>query len=392
MRFLVTGATGKVGNAVDPAPDRARRRGRGARPRSRSRPRVAAGDEVELARGDVTDPDSIARRRDRDRRRLQLHGDLRAVAARPRPRSTASTPRARATWSPRRATRAPARVVHTSTFDVFEAERGGTVSEAVVATSRRAPHYERSKQRAERAGARRGRGRRDRGRDLQPRRRDRPRARGPTAGLDAALRDALRRRLPAVPPGGMTLVYVDDVAAGHLAAFDRGRPGERYILADGYATMREIVAAAVEAGGRGRVPPQMPEWLAQGDRRRRRGGLAGDPAPAADRQGRAHLPALGGARRQHEGPRGARGRVHAVARGGRAHGPVDDRERPRLRWRSRRWRSAPGRSRTASPRSSASAGRSRRATATSTPRSATATRRASAGRSPRAGFPATRCS
>ena len=47
----------------------------------------------------------------------------------------------------------------------------------------------------------------------------------------------------------MTLVYVDDVAAGHLAAFDRGRPGERYILADGYASMRELVAAAVEAGG-----------------------------------------------------------------------------------------------------------------------------------------------
>jgi nucleoside-diphosphate-sugar epimerase len=62
----------------------------------------------------------------------------------------------------------------------------------------------------------------------------------------------------------MTLVYVDDVVAGHLAAFDHGRPGERYILADGFATMREIVAAAVEAAGRGRVPPRMPEWLAKG--------------------------------------------------------------------------------------------------------------------------------
>ena len=62
----------------------------------------------------------------------------------------------------------------------------------------------------------------------------------------------------------MTLAYVDDVAAGHLAAFDRGRPGERYILADGYASMRELVAAVVEAGGRGRVPPTMPEPLAEG--------------------------------------------------------------------------------------------------------------------------------
>jgi nucleoside-diphosphate-sugar epimerase len=78
------------------------------------------------------------------------------------------------------------------------------------------------------------------------------------------LRDALRKRLPALPPGGMTLVYVDDVAAGHLAAFDHGRTGERYILADGFATAREIVAAGVEAAGRGRVPPTMPAWLARG--------------------------------------------------------------------------------------------------------------------------------
>ena len=70
-------------------------------------------------------------------------------------------------------------------------------------------------------------------------------------GLDRAIRDAIRRRLPAVPPGGMTLVLVDDVADGHLAAFDRGRPGERYILADGYATMREMLSVAVDEAGRG---------------------------------------------------------------------------------------------------------------------------------------------
>ena len=79
------------------------------------------------------------------------------------------------------------------------------------------------------------------------------------AGLDGGIRDAIRGRLPAVPPGGMTLGYVDDVADGHIAAFDRGRPGERYILADGFATMREIVAVAVDEAGRGLVPPTMPD-------------------------------------------------------------------------------------------------------------------------------------
>ncbi len=47
---------------------------------------------------------------------------------------------------------------------------------------------------------------------------------GPWAGsgLDSAIRDAIRRRLPGVPPGGMTFAYVDDVTAGHLAAFEQG--------------------------------------------------------------------------------------------------------------------------------------------------------------------------
>jgi dihydroflavonol-4-reductase len=151
------------------------------------------------------------------------------------------------------------RVVHTSTFDVFHAVRGGTVTEAQVADYPKGTHYERSKQRAEElvlgvdgievvicnpAGV------------YGP---------GPWAeeGLDGAFRDALRGKLPAVPPGGMTLAHVDDVAAGHLAAFDRGSPGERYILGDGFAPMTELIAAVVDAGGRGRVPPRMPEVVAR---------------------------------------------------------------------------------------------------------------------------------
>jgi dihydroflavonol-4-reductase len=56
---------------------------------------------------------------------------------------------------------------------------------------------------------------------------------------------------------------VEDVADAHLAAFDRGKPGERYILADGYARNRDICAAAVEAAGRGRVPPTLPVPVAR---------------------------------------------------------------------------------------------------------------------------------
>ncbi len=38
-------------------------------------------------------------------------------------------------------------------------------------------------------------------------------------------------RLPLVPPGGINVVDALDVARGHLLALERGRPGERYLLA-----------------------------------------------------------------------------------------------------------------------------------------------------------------
>jgi nucleoside-diphosphate-sugar epimerase len=153
-------------------------------------------------------------------------------------------------------------VVHTSTFDVFHADRGGTVHEGALADYPKGTAYERSKQRAEElvlAEATQG---------IEVVICNPAGVFGPgpwaASGIDGMLRDALRKRLPALPPGGMTLAYVDDVATAHLAAFDRGRPGERYILADGYAQSREIVTAAVEFAGRGRVPPAMPVPLARG--------------------------------------------------------------------------------------------------------------------------------
>ena len=54
----------------------------------------------------------------------------------------------------------------------------------------------------------------------------------------------------------MSLALASDVAAAHVAAFGRGQPGGRYILADGFATIRELCGAAVEAAGRvGRRAP-----------------------------------------------------------------------------------------------------------------------------------------
>jgi dihydroflavonol-4-reductase len=53
--------------------------------------------------------------------------------------------------------------------------------------------------------------------------------------------DAAAGRMPAYVDTGLNIVHVDDVAAGHLLAFDRGRIGERYILGGDDLTLRQIL-------------------------------------------------------------------------------------------------------------------------------------------------------
>jgi dihydroflavonol-4-reductase len=67
--------------------------------------------------------------------------------------------------------------------------------------------------------------------------------------------DAACGRTPAYVDTGLNIVHVEDVAAGHLLAFYRGRAGERYILGGHDMTLRQILAQIAALVGR--KPPRI---------------------------------------------------------------------------------------------------------------------------------------
>jgi dihydroflavonol-4-reductase len=67
--------------------------------------------------------------------------------------------------------------------------------------------------------------------------------------------DAARGRMPAYVDTGLNVVHVDDVAAGHVLAFHRGRTGERYILGGEDMTLRQILTLIAQLAGRS--PPRV---------------------------------------------------------------------------------------------------------------------------------------
>jgi dihydroflavonol-4-reductase len=62
--------------------------------------------------------------------------------------------------------------------------------------------------------------------------------------------EAAAGRVPAFVDTGLNMVHVDDVAAGHLLALERGRVGERYILGGQNAALSDILGLIAQQAGR----------------------------------------------------------------------------------------------------------------------------------------------
>jgi dihydroflavonol-4-reductase len=254
VRALVTGATGKVGHAIAAA---LAARGEEVRALVRDPARAAgvlpAG--VQLVRGDVTDRASLEHAVDGCEVVFNAMGLPEQWV---RDESVFDRVNAQGTLAVAQAAHAAGvrRFVHTSTHDVFHAERGARFDESRVADYPKGTAYERSKQRAEELVL----AARD-GLEVVIVNPSGVYGPGPSASVsfDKGMFEPLvRRRLPALPPGGLGLVFTDGLAAGHLLAADKGRAGERYILCDTHVSLRELAQAVVRVAGRGWVPPTLP--------------------------------------------------------------------------------------------------------------------------------------
>jgi dihydroflavonol-4-reductase len=72
--------------------------------------------------------------------------------------------------------------------------------------------------------------------------------------------EAANGRMPVFVDSGLNLVHVDDVAAGHLLAFARGRIGERYILGGQDVMLGEMLAEIAWIMRRRPPTIRIPRW------------------------------------------------------------------------------------------------------------------------------------
>jgi dihydroflavonol-4-reductase len=85
--------------------------------------------------------------------------------------------------------------------------------------------------------------------------------RGINQTASSLILEASKGRLRLYPTGGVNVIAVQDVVAGHIAAVDRGRIGQNYILAGVNITFREAISVGCEIVGQKPPTVKVPNWL-----------------------------------------------------------------------------------------------------------------------------------
>jgi len=253
MKALVTGATGFVGAAVARALLAANWQVR-VLARKGSDRRNLQGLAVEVAEGDLADSNSLERAAQGCDGLFHVAADYRLGAPDPSQLYRANVDGTRNVLSAARRTGVQ-RIVYTSSVATIGIPADGTPGDEATPNSleNMIGHYKRSKYLAEEVA-------RDAVRSgmsvviVNPSTPVGPGDIKPTPTGQLVL-DAARGRMPAYVDTGLNIVHVDDVAAGHLLAFERGRAGERYILGGEDMTLQTILGQIARLVGR--TPPRI---------------------------------------------------------------------------------------------------------------------------------------
>jgi dihydroflavonol-4-reductase len=245
---LVTGATGLVGSAVTRALLRAGQPVRVlARPNSDRR--NLAGLDVEIAEGSLENDSSLACAVAGCRTIYHVAADYRIWVPDPGPMFRANVEGTRNLL--RAASEAGVeRTVYTSSVATLGLLSGGSADETTPSSAEdMIGPYKRSKFEAEEVARQFARDRRVPVVIVNPSTPVGPGDVKPTP-TGRLILEAARGQMPAFVDTGLNIVHVDDVAAGHLAAAEKGRMGERYILGGENMSLAEILAAVAQAVGR----------------------------------------------------------------------------------------------------------------------------------------------
>ncbi len=260
MTVFLTGASGFVGAAVARALD-----ARGAALRLLVRPggdrRNLAGLDAEIVDGDLRDVPAFAARLAGCHALFHVAADYRLWARRPQDLYDINVDGSRALVRAAQAA-GVVRIVYTSSVAVLGINPDGTPSdeETPVSLADMVGHYKRSKFLAEQAV-----------RELVARESAPVVIVNPSTPIGPGdvkptptgriILEAARGRMPAYVETGLNVVHVDDVAQGHLLAFDKGRVGERYILGGEDLTLGAILQIVAAHAGKPAPRLKLPHRL-----------------------------------------------------------------------------------------------------------------------------------
>ena len=251
---LVTGATGFVGSAVARALAARGYRLRVLVRRSSDR-RNLVGLDCENVEGDLNDAASLARAVAGCRFVVHVAADYRIWVPDPAAMLATNVDATRALMFSA-ADAGVERVVHCSSVAALGLTKDGTPADETTPVSEESivGIYKKSKYQAEQVVLDLVRGRGLRAVIVNPSAPVGPRDIRPTP-TGKMIKDAAAGRIPAYIDTGLNVVHVDDVAAGHVAALERGRVGERYILGSENLTLAELLRLVAEEAGR--PPPRI---------------------------------------------------------------------------------------------------------------------------------------